>query len=310
MSADPTTHTRPLLGWFLAVFILFFWSGWIVISRLGVTMTLSVWDITALRFATAGLVMLPFALRWGLAGLSWKRALWLVVTCGSPYAAATFTGFVFAPAAHGAVLINGTLPLFTLLLGWIAVGLKPGRAQALGVVLVLLGCTAIAGDGLLAPVPDQWKGHLFFVLASLLLAGYMIAARHWGVTTRQVMAVVPLGSALLYLPFYLAFDLPGLLKHTNPADWPWDEVALQAGYQGILVSVLALPIFNKTNLLLGAAATAAFMAAVPSVTLLLAIPLLGEIPTLLAVAGVAVTTLGVLCTVGLIRARPAAAAAG
>jgi len=296
-----TLGGRPLLGWLLATFVLFFWSGWIIVARLGATLTLSVWDVTALRFGTAGVLILPWALKWGLGGLTLPRALWLAISCGAPYAAAAFVGFLFAPAAHGAVLVNGTLPLLTLLIGWATVGLRPTRGQALGVVLVLAGCAAIGGDGLLAPVPDQWKGHLFFLLAAALLSGYMVAARAWGVTQRQALATVPLGSLLLFLPIYLLVDLPSLLKHTPLAAWPWDEVLLQAGYQGVLVSLLALPLFTRANDLLGSAAMSAFLAAVPSVTLLLAIPLLGEVPSLLAVAGVGVVTLGVLCTIGLLR---------
>ena len=298
---------RPLMGWLLACVVLCIWSGWIIVARLGATRSLSVWDITALRFGTAGILILPWALKWGLGGLSLPRALWLAISCGAPYAAAAFIGFLYAPAAHGAVLVNGTLPLFTVLLGWAAVGIRPSGAQALGVLLVLAGCAAIGGDGLLSPVAGQWKGHLFFLLSSALLSGYMIAARAWNVTRRQTLAAVPVGSLLLFLPIYLGVDLPSLLKHTPLAAWPWDEVLLQAGYQGVLVSLLALPVFTKANALLGAAAMAAFLAAVPSVTLLLAIPLLGEVPSLLAVAGVGVVTLGVLCTIGLVRPKREAA---
>lgn len=301
---------RPLLGWALATFVLFFWAGWIIVARLGATLTLTVWDVTALRFGTAGLLILPWALRWGLGGLPLGRALWLAVSCGAPYAGAAFLGFLFAPAAHGAVLINGTLPLLTLLLGWATVGIRPTRGQALGVVLVLAGCAAIGGDGLLAPVPGQWKGHLFFLLSAALLSGYMIAARAWHVTSRQTLVAVPVGSALMYLPVYFLADLPSALIHTPLAAWPWHEVLLQVVYQGILVSLLALPLFTKANALLGSAAMAAFLAAVPSVTLLLAIPLLGEVPSLLAVVGVGVVTLGVLCTIGLLRPGRASAAAG
>ncbi len=305
-----TLGGRPLVGWLLASFVLFVWSGWIIVARLGATLTLSVWDVTALRFGTAGLLILPWALRWGLSGLSLRRALWLAISCGAPYAGAAFIGFLFAPAAHGAVLVNGTLPLFTLLLGWAAVGLRPTRGQILGVVLVLAGCAAIGGDGLLAPVHDQWKGHLFFLLAALLLSGYMVAARAWKVTSRQTLVAVPIGSALMFLPVYFLADLPSALIHAPLAAWPWREVLLQVVYQGILVSLLALPLFTRANALLGSAAMSAFLAAVPSVTLLLAIPLLGEVPSLLAVVGVGVVTLGVLCTIGLIRPKTALAAEG
>jgi len=305
-----TLAGRPLLGWLFGLAVLAIWSSWVVISRFGVTASLTAWDVTALRFATAGLLILPWALRWGIGGLNLRQALWLTVSCGAPYAAAAFLGFVYAPAAHGAVLINGTVPLFTLALGWSLLGHRPSRAQSAGVLLVLAGCIAIGGDGLLSPVPDQWKGHLFFLLAALLLSGYMIAARHWRISQRTALATVPTGSALLFLPVYFAFDLPSTLKHSRLADWPWGEVALQAGFQGVIVSLVALVLFTRANALLGSTALAAFVAAVPAVSLLTAIPTLGEVPSWLAVAGVCVVTLGVACTLGLVRPGPREAAAG
>lgn len=309
-SAGRSFAGRPLLGWILGLTVLGIWSSWVVISRLGVTGALTAWDITALRFGTAAVVALPWSLRGGLGHLSLPKALWLTCSTGAPYAAAAFLGFHFAPAAHGAVLINGTIPLFTLVLGWLFLRNRPQRGQSVGVLLVLLGCFAIGGDGLLSPVPDQWKGHLLFLLAAVLLSGYMIAARRWHVTLQQVLAIVPLGSALLFLPIYFLFDLPSGLKGLPLAAWPWGEVLLQAGFQGVIVSLAALLMFTRANVLLGSTALAAFVAAVPAVSLVLAIPTLGEVPSLLAVAGVVVVTAGVACTLGLIRLTRREAAAG
>lgn len=303
------TSPRPLLGWLLGLTVLALWASWVVISRLGVTTALTAWDVTALRFGMAGIVILPWALRWGLGGLSLGQGLWLAISCGAPYAAIAFLGFVYAPAAHGAVLVNGTIPLLTLLLGWSLLGNRPTLGQSLGVILVLAGCAAIGGDGLLAPVPDQWKGHLLFLLAAFLLSSYMIAARRWHVTQRQALTAVPVGSLILYMPLYLLADLPSTLKHSALSDWPWDQVALQAVFQGLIVSLLALPIFTRANALIGSSALSAFVAAVPAVSLVLAIPILDEVPSLLAVGGVVVVTLGVACTLGLIRRRAGAAAA-
>lgn len=299
---------RPLAGWLFASLIVCIWTSWIVIARLSAALTLSVWDITAVRFGVAAVVILPWALRWGLRGLSLPKAAWLALSCGAPYVALAFIGFSYAPAAHGAVLINGTLPLFTLLIGWSIARQRPTPGQSLGVVLILAGCFAIGGDGLLTPVPDQWKGHLFFLGASMLVSGYMIAARAWKITQRHVLVAIPIGSAIFYLPAYFAIDLPSLLKTAPIANWPWDEIALHAILQGLVITLLALPIFTRANELLGSAIMAAFMAAVPGLALLLAIPVLGEIPSLLGFGGVALVTLGVLATIGIIRPQRAAAA--
>ena len=43
------------------------WSGWIVVARLGLRTSLTPWDIAALRFGVAGVLLLPYVFRRGLA---------------------------------------------------------------------------------------------------------------------------------------------------------------------------------------------------------------------------------------------------
>jgi drug/metabolite transporter (DMT)-like permease len=42
-------------------------AGFIVVSRLGVTTSLTPWDVAAIRFSVAGLLLLPYLLKQGLA---------------------------------------------------------------------------------------------------------------------------------------------------------------------------------------------------------------------------------------------------
>ena len=46
------------------------WSGWIVVARLGLKSSLTPWDIAALRFGVAGLLLLPYVVSKGLASRS------------------------------------------------------------------------------------------------------------------------------------------------------------------------------------------------------------------------------------------------
>jgi drug/metabolite transporter (DMT)-like permease len=43
------------------------WVSWIVAARLGLRTSLKPWDITAIRFGVAGLILLPYLLKKGLA---------------------------------------------------------------------------------------------------------------------------------------------------------------------------------------------------------------------------------------------------
>jgi len=108
------------IGAAAAISVVFFWAGWIVVSRFGVTNNLTVYDVAGFRFSVGAAVVLPYILwRRSWRGLTPLRVLALTLTCGVPYALLSYFGFTYAPAAHGGVFLNGCLPLFTALFGWI-----------------------------------------------------------------------------------------------------------------------------------------------------------------------------------------------
>ncbi len=44
---SPDNPSRPLIGWLAALGVVFIWSGWVVVSRLGVIQTLTIYDMVA-----------------------------------------------------------------------------------------------------------------------------------------------------------------------------------------------------------------------------------------------------------------------
>ena len=83
-SANPNYLKGALFG-LAAVSI---WAGWSAMTRLAVTTGLDAWDIPALRFGVAGLLLLPIIARRGLAlgRLGWIGLGGLIVGTGAPYA--------------------------------------------------------------------------------------------------------------------------------------------------------------------------------------------------------------------------------
>jgi drug/metabolite transporter (DMT)-like permease len=70
------------------------WATWISITRLGVTTSLTVYDLTMLRFATAGILLAPVVIRkgWALDRLGWPRLAVLVSGAGAPYVLVASSG--------------------------------------------------------------------------------------------------------------------------------------------------------------------------------------------------------------------------
>src|SRR5205814_5051362 len=103
--SKPTTseYIRGSLYGLAAVSI---WTAWIVAVRLGIRTSLTSSDIVAIRFGVAGLILLPYLLKKGLAvdRLGWAGLAAIILGGGAPMVLVSYGGLVFAPAAHAASL--------------------------------------------------------------------------------------------------------------------------------------------------------------------------------------------------------------
>jgi hypothetical protein len=79
------------------------WASWSVITRLVVTTRLDAWDIAALRFGVAGLLLSPVLVPRGLARdrLGWRGLAVLIAGLGAPYALVAAGGFPPAVRSGG-----------------------------------------------------------------------------------------------------------------------------------------------------------------------------------------------------------------
>jgi drug/metabolite transporter (DMT)-like permease len=263
-------YTRGALYGLAAVSI---WSGWIVVARLGLRTSLTPWDIAALRFGVAGLLLLPYVLSRGpaLDRLGWTGLLAIVLGGGAPVLLAN-AGLLFAPAAHAGALFPGVMPLMVALLAAAILGEQFTRAKKIGFALILPGVIAIAwGTG--GTIGWQSAGHALFLGSGLAWACYTVAMRRARLDGLHAAAIAAVGALLLYLPVYLAF-----VGAPFPQA-PWADIALQAIVQGFLTAIISLVLYGRAVTLLGASSGAAFAALCPAMTALMSIPILGEWPT-------------------------------
>ena len=103
----------------------------------------------------------------------------------------------------------------------------------------------------------------------------------WGLT-----CAIAFGSFVAYLPVYLLW-LPKALDAA-----PLSAIILQGAYQGIFATILAMLTYLKAISILGTERAAAFLALVPIVTGILAVPLLDEALTSWLLAGLVFVSLG------------------
>src|SRR5262249_19353489 len=111
-------------------------SSFTLASRLGFSAALHLQDIAALRFGIGGALLLPIFLRHGLSGIRWRDAAMLACSGGLGFALVAYAGFSLAPAAHGAVLLHGTLPLFTFVILRFTSGERASTMRIAGLAII------------------------------------------------------------------------------------------------------------------------------------------------------------------------------
>ena len=195
-SDTPAQDNRPVLGIAAALTVVFIWSGWLIVTKVGAESTLSIFDIAALRFGLTGLVSLPIVLYFKpWVGLPLHRIAVLATLAGVPYVLLSFTAFTFAPAAYGGVFMNGILPALTLALGWLWLKERPRPWQIAGAALIIGGASLAAIDASASAVPGAWIGALLFVTAACVFSVYLILNRLWGVTALQLLLSISVVNA-------------------------------------------------------------------------------------------------------------------
>jgi drug/metabolite transporter (DMT)-like permease len=256
-------------------------------SRLGFASRLHLVDLAALRFGIGGLLLFPALLRADLKRISWRQAAALALFGGVGFAPLAYAGFSLAPATHGAALLHGTLPLSTYVL-LRATGSTSAPRQALGALLIAGGVALMASDSLKFTGARQLLGDALLLFASLSWSAYGVLSRRLGLPATSGAAVVAVLSMFAFLPFYALW--PEKALPTVGAR----EFLPQAVVQGVLIGAVSILVYTRAVASLGPATTALFAAAVPVLTTLLAIPLLSELPSRVALAGVGAVTLGML----------------
>jgi drug/metabolite transporter (DMT)-like permease len=81
---------------------------------------------------------------------------------------------------------------------------------------------------------------------------------------------------------------------------PVAAVALQGLVQGGLQGLVTMIAYTRAVILLGVSRAVLFPAIVPAVSVLIGIPIVGEIPGTLQIAGLALVTAGLLVTIGML----------
>lgn len=290
----------PIAGLAWGLLAASIWASYTVLARLAVKAGLSPGDLTLLRFLPGGLIMAPLLWRWGwrdLGGIGWRRGLVLTLLAGPAFSLLFMSGFALAPLAHGAVIAPACQMLAGVLLSaWLA--RQPvTRETGVGAGLVVIGLASMGGDALLHGQSGlTLLGDALFAMAGVCWGLFGALSRRWMVDPLRVTAVVAVLSLLLFVPAFLAWADFGRLQAAGVG-----MLTLQLLSQGLGAGLVAVLAFSRAAALLGSGRAAFFGALVPGAASLLAIPVLGEVPTILQLAGIVGVVTGLLVAFGAAR---------
>ena len=286
----PAEYARGALFGLAAVLI---WAGNIVVAGLGLRSDLTPWDISAIRFGVAGLILAPYLMRRGLAvdRLGWIGVLALVLG-GAPTVLLANAGLLFAPASHAGALFPGVMPLVVAVLAAAILKEAFTLQKKAGFVLIATGVVGIVSVSGATIGTTQNIGHLLFLASALAFACYTVAMRRARLEGLHAAAISAVGSMLIYLPPYAMMAGAGIFDAAPSA------IALQAIVQGLLTAVISYVVYGLAVSILGASSGAAFAASCPAITALMAIPILGEWPSSVDWCAIALISAGVYVVSG------------
>jgi len=266
------------------------WAAGFVAAKHGITVGFSPADLAFHRFFWSGLLLLPLALRGGLAdlgGIGWGRGLVMTVLAGPPQAAIAYTGFILVPLGHGTTIQPACAALFGLILASLMLHERATAQRFIGGATIIAGLLVFGAESIATIGSHGVGGDLMFVTAGFFWAMFGTLLRHWQVSGRRAIAVVAVLSILLFAPLYaLIADFDGLLRMS------FAENMIQVVAQGLIASALPIYLFARAVVLLGAGRAAVFPALVPGFGVIIGYFALGVVPSLPQLIGLVIVLIG------------------
>ena len=124
-------------------------------------------------------------------------------------------------------------------------------------------------------------------------AAFSVLLRHWRLDAVRAIAVVSvLSLAAMWTGYAVLHDVRHL------AALPASLVLPQVVAQGVLQGVIGLTAYSHAIRVLGVSKAVLFPVAVPAISVLIGIPIAGEFPTVVQMAGLGLVTVGLIAAIG------------
>ena len=263
--------TARTQGYLFVCITMCIWGGFTILSRLNLHWHVSAWDLVAMRFAIAFLILMPVLIyKKDLAFLWHPRPVILALTGGLAYCLTVYTAFLHAPAAHAAIFLNGCIPLCTAVAAYLLFKQPFDKHTWLSLIIMLSALALMSYLMLHEQASAFGLGDILFFLSAVWWGIFTVLLKQWKLSAWHSMASVAIWSALIYLPIYILF-IPKHFQEAEPV-----HLLVQGVFHGVLVVIIATLTYVAAIERLGAFKTGSIVTLAPFIAAIIAVPLLNE----------------------------------
>ena len=263
--------TARTQGYLFVCITMCIWGGFTILSRLNLHWHVSAWDLVAMRFAIAFLILMPVLIyKKDLAFLWHPRPVILALTGGLAYCLTVYTAFLHAPAAHAAIFLNGCIPLCTAVAAYLLFKQPFDKHTWLSLSMMLSALALMSYLMLHEQASAFGLGDILFFLSAVWWGIFTVLLKQWKLSAWHSMASVAIWSALIYLPIYILF-IPKHFQEAEPV-----HLLVQGVFHGVLVVIIATLTYVAAIERLGAFKTGSIVTLAPFIAAIIAVPLLNE----------------------------------
>jgi drug/metabolite transporter (DMT)-like permease len=288
-AAKPALRPGLLIGILCGAGAAFCWAVGLAGAKHGISAGLTPADLTLHRYAWLGPIFALFVFKDGFArpgGISWGQGLGITAFAGPSIALFSYYGFLTVPLSHGAVIQPSSASLGGLLLTALFLGERLPPMRVLGALAIVAGLVIYAGESATSIGSGAILGDLSFMAAGLCWAFFGLLLSLWRIDPLRAAMIVTVFS-LIYVPVHAVW-----FGYEHMIAAGFTENLMQAVLQGVLAGAAGIYLFTRAVELLGPARAAVSPALVPGFAMLIGYFVLGEVPTLVQLAGFAVVMLG------------------
>ena len=258
-------------GYLYVLITMCIWGGFTLTARLSANWGISAWDLTALRFLLAFIILMPILIYKKDTAFLWKKEPFILAMLGGViYCLSAYSAFHYAPAAHAAIFLNGCIPLCTAVAAFVLFQQAFDRHTWISLSIMLLSIGAMSWMMYLQTGQAFGFGDLLFFISAIWWGIFTVLLRQWKLSAWHAMSGVAIWSALVYVPIYLLF----LPKHLNEPD-PVHLIS-QVLFHGIFVVIIATLTYVEAIKRLGAFKTGSIVTLAPFIAAMIAVPVLNE----------------------------------